>query len=204
MPRLGFGEGYVDKEGDTMERRQFLRKGLILGAGLVPGVGLAGELLGGSTQSMGTILPATADVMQMTDVEYLEWQEQMCTLLKEKQDLAGGHTYETKKIQLDGLKKSLARSWSLARRGEGMSGNMRLVWMGRIEVKEYELTLFKPDKAYMSINGRWTSTDGTHTIEEKDWEDWENMLDSESYSDTIKRRKQRYLTLLNTKDWKTV
>jgi len=36
----------MDKEGDTMERREFLRKGLILGAGLVPGIGIAGGLLG--------------------------------------------------------------------------------------------------------------------------------------------------------------
>ena len=44
-----------------MERREFLRKGLVLGAGLVPGIGLANESLGGSTQSMGAILPATVD-----------------------------------------------------------------------------------------------------------------------------------------------
>ena len=58
---LEFGKGYIDKEGDTMERREFLRKGLVLGAGLVPGVGLAGGLLGDSLQIANAVLPPHTD-----------------------------------------------------------------------------------------------------------------------------------------------
>ena len=105
--------------------------------------------------------------MQAKEEEYREDMD-MYMLLMEKEKLAGGKTYETKKIYLEALKKRPPKPWELE------SGAFRLMWQEQIAALEYELTLFKPEKAYRKIGGEWVSTDGTHTIGKEDWEDWDN------------------------------
>ena len=47
------------KKCEVMERREFLRKGLLLSAGLVPGMGVANGLLGDALQDVDIALPQT-------------------------------------------------------------------------------------------------------------------------------------------------